>query len=229
MPERESTTTIIVRMAIVVAVVGVVAVAAPYLAPARIAVLQTRFGVHAFVPYAVVAFALIAVGLGVLWNAARRVSFLLFFAALGALTLGAGATTVAALLAAPGLVPDLARKILIVIAPWSAILMVASLSTFAAVRTREMRGEDRSLVIGFWVTAALGIVAALWMLRAPRASVDDVSAMTLVVAEQPIERQAQRLGLLLIGAAALEQREPSHIVRTTKGGEAAGSAVGLHE
>jgi eukaryotic-like serine/threonine-protein kinase len=218
-----STVGFAVRAVLAVVFGGALVVGTPQLAPDALEDASRRFGPFAFAPYAVAALVVVAALVMVAGWGMRLVSWALFLAAAG-LTALAGATIAAAgLLGAPGLVPATLQMMALVAAPWAALATVVGLAGFAALRARELRGEEeaRLLAVLLYVLAALGVGAAVWIGRGPRAAVDDVARMSIVPAEARMAAAARRYAIVVTGARSLPTERPLPIERSTRAGAAA--------
>jgi serine/threonine-protein kinase len=177
--------------------------------------------------------ALVATGVTVtlLWRAMRNVSFALFGASLGSLTLAAAAVMAASIVGAPSLLPQTARTALIVAAPWAAVLSAISLAAVAlslAWRERAL-GRRRQLNLALAVAGVLALAEASWLARryvAP-AEVADVAVAPLEVAAGETADHAAQLLLgadVLAGRSAPRLRTSSH-----QGARTVASAAGRVE
>jgi serine/threonine protein kinase len=202
----------IVRLALVCMLGAGIGLGAQYLSPRGLILAERTWAAQAPLPYAGAAVVLLLAGLWVFVRAGRSPSALLLFAGLSLWVLAAASGVAAAVLGAPGLVPETWRTIGLLAAPWAAVASLAMVGGHGALRVRERRaaGAGRgpmTLTLLFLTICAAGLAG--WVVLGPRASTDEVTRLALSPAEVRAAAGLRRFAVAALGARVLLREPPA--------------------
>jgi hypothetical protein len=215
------------RVAVACVLAVVAALLISFVSPQGLVDAERLLGPYAFLYFCSAAVVLLAAGLWIGVHALRWVYFALLATTLGLLLLATCVGIAAAVLAAPGLIGGTMRLLALLVAPWAAAIMPLGFGLHGALRARQLhaRKNDRRPFFAFAGAAAIGVVAAAWVLIGSLPSVDEVAEMPPPPVEAKAVDQVRRFTVIVEGARRLADEPPATAVDRPKHGAAAAVAA----